>query len=186
MVVIEDDYEYKPFAGFQCYKVDPISLFSSYMLYEAVSLLPSDKLVEKIVKHDSWPIQPHIFSPPLLWLTFRKPLWLDLQTADIKSQWRHNWKSAQVVNCHLVCDPTIQQPGFRPPSATVVSAEPFLHGTGTLQCLQKEMATYRHWSVSLWQDPDDVPHYRILSLDKTEWRLVSATLCGWRCCFMAD
>ena len=37
--------------------------------------------------------------------------------------------------------------GFRPPSATVVSAEPFSHGTGTLRCLQKEMATYRHWSV---------------------------------------
>ena len=33
---------------------------------------------------------------------------------------------------------------FRPPSATVVSAEPFSHGTGTLWCLQKEMATYRH------------------------------------------
>ena len=31
--------------------------------------------------------------------------------------------------------------GFWPPSATVVSAEPFLHGTGTLRCLQKEMAT---------------------------------------------
>ena len=31
---------------------------------------------------------------------------------------------------------------FRPPSATVVSAEPFSHGTGTLWCLQKEMATY--------------------------------------------
>ena len=30
------------------------------------------------------------------------------------------------------------------PSATVVSAEPFSHGTGTLRCLQKEMATYRH------------------------------------------
>ena len=25
--------------------------------------------------------------------------------------------------------------------------------TGTLRCLQKEMATYRHWSVSLWRDP---------------------------------
>ena len=25
---------------------------------------------------------------------------------------RHNWKSAQVVNSHLVCDPTIRQPGF--------------------------------------------------------------------------
>jgi len=25
------------------------------------------------------------------------------------------------------------------------------------------MATYRHWSVSLWQDPNDVPHCRIMS-----------------------
>ena len=28
---------------------------------------------------------------------------------------------------------------------SAVSAEPFSHGTGTLRCLQKEMATYRHW-----------------------------------------
>jgi len=48
------------------------------------------------------------------------------------------------------------------------------------------MATYRHWSVSLWRDPDDVSHCRILSPDKTEWRLISATLCRWRRCFMAD
>jgi len=75
---------------------------------------------------------------------------------------------------------------FRPPSATVVSAEPFSHGTGTLRCLQKEMATYRHWSVSLWRDPDDVSHCRILSPDKTEWQLISATLCGWGRCFVAD
>ena len=39
-------------------------------------------------------------------------LWLDLQPVDIQSRWRHNWKSAQVVNSHLVCDPTIWQPGF--------------------------------------------------------------------------
>jgi len=50
---------------------------------------------------------------------------------------------------------------------------------------QWEMATYRHWIVSLWQDPDNVPHCRILSPDKTEW-LISATLCGWRRCFVAD
>jgi len=56
----------------------------------------TDKLVEKIVKHGSWPIEPEVLSQPLLRLTFRKPLWLDLQPADIKSQWRHNWKSAQV------------------------------------------------------------------------------------------
>jgi len=38
----------------------------------------------------------------------------------------------------------------------------------------------------LWRDPDDVPHCRILSPGKTEWRLISATLCGWRRCFVAD
>ena len=65
----------------------------------------TNKLVEKIVKHDSWPILPDILSPPLLRLTSRKPLWLDLQPVDIKSRWRHIWKSAQVVNSHLVCDP---------------------------------------------------------------------------------
>ena len=64
------------------------------------------------VKHVSWPIQPDILSPPLLRLTSRKPLWLDLQPVDIKSRWRHNWKLARVVNYHLVCNPTIQQPGF--------------------------------------------------------------------------
>jgi len=32
--------------------------------------------------------------------------------------------------------------GFRPPSAKVVSAESFSHGTETLLCLQKEMETY--------------------------------------------
>jgi len=57
--------------------------------------------------------QPDILNIPLLRLTFRKPLqWLDLQPVDIKSRLRHNWKSAQVVNSHLVCDLTIRQPGF--------------------------------------------------------------------------
>jgi len=51
----------------------------------------------------------------LLRLTSRKPLWLDLQPVDIKSRSRHNWKSAQVVNSHLVSDPTIRQPGFDQP-----------------------------------------------------------------------
>ena len=37
-----------------------------------------------------------------------------------------------------------------------------------VQALQNEMATYRHWSVSLWRDPDNVSHCRILSPDKTE------------------
>ena len=72
----------------------------------------TETLVEKIVKHDIWPIQPDILSPPLLQLTSKKPFWLDLQPVDIKSRWRHNWKSAQVVNSHLVGNPTIRQPGL--------------------------------------------------------------------------
>ena len=148
-------------------------------------------------------------------------------------------------------------------STYIIDKVSFSHGTGTLRCLQKEMATYRHWSVSLWRDPDDVSHQltvprhclstygrrafavagptmfntlpddlrdpavststfsrwrlifslpistfsalgvshvmryinvrylltyycRILSSDKTEWRLILATLCGWRRCFVAD
>ena len=139
----------------------------------------TDKLVEKIVKHDSWPIQPDILNHRCYdWHpASRKPLWLNLQPVDIKSRWRHNWKSAQVVNSYHSVRPHNPATGFWPPSTIVVSAEPFLHGTGTLRWLQKEMATYRHRSVSLWRDPDDVPHCQILSPDKIEWRLISITLC---------
>ena len=111
----------------------------------------------------------------------RKPLWLDLQSIDIKSRWRHNWRSTQVVNSHLVCDPTIQQPGFDFPRQQWSLLNCFHTEEG-----QKEMPTYRHRSVSSWQDPDYVPHCRILSPDKTEWQLILATLCGWRRCFVAD
>ena len=61
----------------------------------------TDKQVAKIVKHDSWPIHPDILNPPLLGLTSRKPLCLDLQPADIKSRRRRNWKSAHVVNFYF-------------------------------------------------------------------------------------
>jgi len=87
---------------------------------------------------------------------------------------------------HSLRDPTIRQPGFELPRQQWSLLNRFSHGTGTLRCLQKEMATYRHWSVFLWQDPDDVSHCRILSPDKTEWWLISATLCGWGRCFVAD
>ena len=100
---------------------DNVSMSDGHLYYVLLTVYSSpalrrkaatDKLVEKIVKHDSWPIQPDIPNPPLLRLTSRKPLWLDLLPVDIKSRCRHNWKSALVVNSHLVCDPTIRQPGF--------------------------------------------------------------------------
>ena len=56
-----------------------------------------------------------ILNPPQLRLTSRKPLWWVMTPTDIKSQWRESWKSAPVVNAHLVDDPTIRQPGFTLP-----------------------------------------------------------------------
>ena len=38
---------------------------------------------------------------------------VSFSSAVVTVQWiRCNWKSAQVVISHLVCDPTVQQPGF--------------------------------------------------------------------------
>jgi len=146
----------------------------------------TDKLVEKIVKHDSWPIQPGILNQQLLRLTSRKPLWLDLQPVDIKSRWRHNWKSAQVVSSHLVCDPTIQLPGFDLPQQQ----------WSLLNCFRTEQghcdACRRKWRLT---DTDLCPCGETQTMfhivescppDKTEWRLISATLFRWWRCFVAD
>jgi len=136
----------------------------------------TDKLVEKIVKHDRWPIQPDILSLPLLRLTSKKPLWLDLQPVDIKSRWRHNWKLAQVINSHLVCDPTIQQPGFDPPWQQWSLLNHFRTEQGHCG------ACRRKWRLT---DTDLCPcgetqtmSHIVESPDKTEWRLISGTLCG--------
>jgi len=67
-----------------------------------------DRLVTKVLSHDHWPIHCDI-------LTSRKPLWCVMTPTDIKSQWRESWKSAPVVNAHLVNNPTIWQPGFTLP-----------------------------------------------------------------------
>ena len=142
----------------------------------------TDKLVDKIVKHDSWPIQPDILNPPLLRLTSRitrKRLWLDLQPADIKSRWRHNWKLAEVVNSHLV---SIPQSGNRVLTSfsnnglywtvfarnreTTVPAE----GNCDLQTLIYVIAARLRQCPTL---PNPVPW----GSDKAEWRLIPATLC---------
>jgi len=86
--------------------------------------------------------QPDILNQPLLRLTSRKPLWLDLQPVDIKSRWRHNWKSDQVVNSHLVCDPTIRQPGFD-------LLNRFRTEQGHCGACRKKWRLTWHWSVSL-------------------------------------
>ena len=123
-------------------------------------------------------VEPDILNPPFLRLTSRKLLWLDLQPVDIKSRWRHDWKSAQVVNSHLVCDPTIRQPGFDLPRQQWSLLNRFRTERGHCGACRRK---WRHTDTDLcqlWRDPDDVSHCRILSPDKTEWWLISATLCG--------
>jgi len=124
-------------------------------------------------------------SPPLLRLTSRKPLWLDLQPVDIKSRRRHNWKSAQVVYSHLVCDPTIRQPGFDLPRQQWSLLNRFRTEQGHCG------ACRRKWRLT---DTDLCPcgetqtmsHIVESCPDKTEWWLILATLCGWRRCFVAE
>jgi len=122
----------------------------------------------------------------LLRLTSRKSLWLDLQPVDIKSRWRHNWKSGQVVNSHLVCDPTIRQPGFVLPRQQWSLLNRFRTEqrhcgvcrrkwwlTDTELCPCGETQTMSHIVESC-------------PLTKLYGGLISATLCGWRRCFVAD
>jgi len=99
------------FTYFYMTYINQLQLHLDISSHDTLMYTDSDEW-HQCVKHVSWPIQPDILSPPLLRLTSRKPLWLDLQPVDIKSRWRHNWKLARVVNYHLVCNPTIQQPGF--------------------------------------------------------------------------
>jgi len=72
----------------------------------------TDKLMEKIRAHGNCPINSNITIAPHACLPSSKPLWQDLIYVDIRSQWKENWKSAQVDNFSLVDDPTIRQPVF--------------------------------------------------------------------------
>ena len=75
----------------------------------------TDRLVAKASAHESWPLHHDISNPPQLRLPSRKPLWREIEPVDINSQQRESWKSASLVNAHLVDDPTIRQPGFALP-----------------------------------------------------------------------
>jgi len=130
--------------------------------------MPFNRLVEKIVKHDSWPIQPDILSPPLLRLTSRKPLWLDLQPVDIKRRWRHNWKSAQVANSLLVVTP---QSGNQVSTSLGNSGLCWVpaEGNGDLQTLT--------W-LAVWLSGNALASINVVALRQTRLVLGWVTVCG--------
>ena len=72
----------------------------------------TDKLITQAECHRDWSLYDDVFHPPPLRLESHKPLWMNLQTIDVTSQWREHWQSATVVNSTVVVDPTIRLPGF--------------------------------------------------------------------------
>ena len=133
-------------------------------------------IIHSSIHHD-------ILNPPQLRLTSRKPLWCVMTPTNIKSQWRESWKSAQVVNAHLVDDPTIRQPGFTLPRQQWSFLNRFRTGQGHCGACRK---TWCLTDTDLWWDPNDVPHRRILPSYKAEWWSVPAPLCWWCCYCLAD
>ena len=81
------------------------------------------------------------------WFTHSKQWAMCTWHMSIKSTPRHSW----VVTFD-------NQSAWTSRQAYISHLRSFSHRTGTMRCLQKEMVTYRHWSVSLWRDPDDVSH----------------------------
>jgi len=95
-------------------------------------------------------------------------LWLDLQPTS-------KVDGGSGGQLSLVCDPTIRQPGFDLPRQQWSLLNCFRMEEGHCGACRRKRRLTRHWSVSLRWDPDDVPHCRILSCDKAEWRLSHTT-----------
>jgi len=72
----------------------------------------TDNLLATVENHPEWPLHADIVNHPAQQLTSRRPIWAEAAPIDTTTQWEEDWLSASVVNQHLVCDPTIQQPGF--------------------------------------------------------------------------
>ena len=108
------------------------------------------------------------------------------EPVDIKSRWRHNWKSAQVVNSHLVYDPTIWQPGFDLPRQQWSMLNRFrtkqghcgaCRRNGDLQTLICVLVARPRRCLTL---SNPVPWQNWMAA------YLGYTLCRWRRCFVAD
>jgi len=132
---------------------------------------------------DHWPlVTPVWYSKPTTIM-----IDLQLQSAHIKSQWRESWRSAPVVNSHLVPDPTVQKSGFDLPSMTAVfSSESFPHCTVSLRCLHKEVVPIARprWCLALstfvlWQSWMLASHLHCASSSSSSSLSSSSTCSTW-------
>jgi len=70
-----------------------------------------DRLVIKVSVHEDWLIYTDLYHLAQQWL-HHVTLCSDLQSIYITACWRQHWKSAQMVNFHLLENPATRQPGF--------------------------------------------------------------------------
>ena len=128
-------------------------------------------------------------------------------------EFRHFWQRNEVavntmLQYHAASDAIVEPPMTSVPATLCcLLCCTDVQNNCTSICWCEKLTKYRHcWSkgcnyrpsshctvrvsstiyMSASRGPDVVPHCPILSPDKTEWQLISATLCGWRRCFVAD
>jgi len=119
----------------------------------------TDKLLCNIEAHPSWPLYADVFDHPQKRLVARRPIWADTTPVDQSAQWEEDWLSAVVVNSHLVCDPTIQQPGFDLPRHSWTLLNRFRTGQGPCR------ANMHKW---------ELPHLRfVIAESNRPWNILS-------------
>ena len=115
-----------------------------------------------------------MFNHPQKRLIARRPIWADTTSVDQRAQWEEDWLSAAVVNSHLVCDPTIQQPGFDLPRHFWTLLNRFHTGQG--QCRAKMhkwgLASSPLCDCEEQQTMEHTVDSCPMSTHKTGWRLV--------------
>jgi len=85
---------------------------------------------DNMLQSSNWLVYADVSEHPHPLLASRRPLWSDMTSVDIITQWREDWSSASVVNHTVVTDPTIRQPGFDHPHRTWFLINCFWTGQG--------------------------------------------------------
>ena len=130
------------------------------------------KLLCNIEAHPNWPLYANVFDHPHKRLVARRPIWSDTTPVDQSAQWEEDWSSAAVVNSHLVCDPTIQQPGFDLPRHSWTLLNRFCTGQGPCRANMHKWGSCLISTLWLQRATDYRAHCQLVSNHKTGWRLV--------------
>jgi Reverse transcriptase (RNA-dependent DNA polymerase) len=98
-----------------------------------------DKLLTKTTSHETWGLHGDITNPPALRLSFRHPLYTDMEPQNITTRWREEWESCprgQSLFSRRPCHPTTR---IRSLPTSLVSPKPLPHRPSAVQSLLQTM-----------------------------------------------